>query len=257
MALLVVCATALLASGLTFFSGFGLGTLLLPAFAAFFPLEASVGLTAVVHLLNNLVKLALLGARADRGVVLRFGVPAALASFAGARALAWLSGLEPWLRYEAFGRWLEVAPVKAVVAGLMLAFAVLEAVPAFSRLAFQRSWLPVGGLLSGFFGGLSGHQGALRSAFMMRCGLSKEAFLASGVAAACLVDLTRLSVYARRFTAAGLGENAGTLAAAAASAALGAWLGSRLLPKVTLRSVQLAAAAMLAAVALGLGSGML
>ena len=33
---------------------------------------------------------------------------------------------------------------------------------------------------SGFFGGLSGMQGALRSAFLARAGLSKEAFVASG-----------------------------------------------------------------------------
>jgi uncharacterized membrane protein YfcA len=39
MSYLVVCAVALLASALTFFSGFGLGTLLLPAFALFFPIE--------------------------------------------------------------------------------------------------------------------------------------------------------------------------------------------------------------------------
>ncbi len=37
MAYFIVAAVALLASGLTLFSGFGLGTLLLPAFALFFP----------------------------------------------------------------------------------------------------------------------------------------------------------------------------------------------------------------------------
>ncbi|MEM6640395.1 MAG: sulfite exporter TauE/SafE family protein, partial [Pseudomonadota bacterium] len=34
---LLVCTVALVASALTFFSGFGLGTLLVPAFALFFP----------------------------------------------------------------------------------------------------------------------------------------------------------------------------------------------------------------------------
>ena len=36
MTFLIVCAVAFAASALTFFSGFGLGTLLLPAFALFF-----------------------------------------------------------------------------------------------------------------------------------------------------------------------------------------------------------------------------
>ena len=40
MEIATVCLVALLASGLTFFSGFGLGTLLLPAFALFMPLIA-------------------------------------------------------------------------------------------------------------------------------------------------------------------------------------------------------------------------
>ena len=47
MSFLIVCITALLASGLTLFSGFGLGTVLLPAFAIFFPIEVAVAMTAV------------------------------------------------------------------------------------------------------------------------------------------------------------------------------------------------------------------
>ena len=93
MTMLVVCTVALLASGLTFFSGFGLGTLLLPVFAFFFPLEEAIALTAVVHFLNGLFKLALVGRHVDRGVILRFGLPAIAAAFVGARALHALSGL--------------------------------------------------------------------------------------------------------------------------------------------------------------------
>lgn len=47
---------AFLASALTFFSGFGLGTLLLPAFALFLAAPAAVAATAIVHLLNGLFK---------------------------------------------------------------------------------------------------------------------------------------------------------------------------------------------------------
>ena len=52
----VIILVALFASALTLFSGFGLGTLLMPAFAFFFPIEIAVALTAVVHLLNNIFK---------------------------------------------------------------------------------------------------------------------------------------------------------------------------------------------------------
>jgi hypothetical protein len=57
MTYVVVMAVAFIASGLTFFSRFGLGTLLLPAFAIFFPAEHAVALTAVVHFLNGLFEL--------------------------------------------------------------------------------------------------------------------------------------------------------------------------------------------------------
>ncbi|MEK9138207.1 MAG: sulfite exporter TauE/SafE family protein, partial [Bacteroidota bacterium] len=59
MEYLIVCTIALLASGLTLFSGFGLGTLLLPAFILFFPPDVAVGMTAIVHFLNNIFKLVL------------------------------------------------------------------------------------------------------------------------------------------------------------------------------------------------------
>ena len=63
MEYIVVPVVALFASGLTLFSGFGLGTLLLPAFVLFFPADVAIALTALVHFLNNLFKLYLMGRR--------------------------------------------------------------------------------------------------------------------------------------------------------------------------------------------------
>ena len=40
-------------------------------------------------------------------------------------------------------------------------------------------WLPLGGALSGFLGGLSGHQGALRAVFLTPLGLTPTAFAAT------------------------------------------------------------------------------
>ena len=60
MDFLLVAAVAMLASGLTMFSGFGLGVLLLPVFAIFFPVELAVAATAVVHGANNVLKALLL-----------------------------------------------------------------------------------------------------------------------------------------------------------------------------------------------------
>ncbi len=254
---LLICSLAFVASGLTFFTGFGLGTLLLPAFALFFPVEIAVSLTAVVHLLNSLFKLGLVGRRADLRVALRFGMPAIVAAYAGAHALVWLSNLSPLASYEMASRRLHVMPVKLALAALMVFFACFEVFSRLKSLSVAPRFLPLGGLLAGFFGGLSGHQGALRSAFLIRAGLSKEAFIATGAVIATVVDLSRLVVYAERVLAASLRENALLLAMAAGCGFLGAFLGSRLLHKVTLRSIEVAVAILLVIVAVGLGSGVL
>ena len=84
---IIICGIALLGSGLTLFSGFGLGTLLTPVFALFFPIDIAIAMTAVVHFLNNLFKLLLVGRATDWSIVKQFGIPSVLAAILGAFAL--------------------------------------------------------------------------------------------------------------------------------------------------------------------------
>jgi uncharacterized protein len=254
---LSICLAAFLASGLTLFSGFGLGTLLLPVMAVFFPVDLAIALTAVVHALNNLFKCWLLGRYADRAVVLKFGLPAILAALLGARVLLYLSDLQPLLHYQVLGRKAYVMPVKLVVAALMVVFAWFELTPRRAPLALTPRYLPLGGVLSGFFGGLSGHQGALRSAFLIKAGLTKESFIATGVVISLLVDIPRIIMYGVSLPGLHLSDNRLLLAAAVLAAFAGAGLGNRLLTKVTLRLVQLLVALMLLGIAAALGSGLI
>lgn len=253
----VVIAVAALASTLTFFAGFGLGTLLLPAFALFFPLPVAVALTAFVHFLNGLFKLVLVGRRSSGRVVLRFGVPAMIAAFGGAEVLLWLSDLAPLTTYELAGRAFAITPVKLVIAVLMIGFAAAELSGRIKRASLPPSYLPVGGVVSGFFGGLSGHQGAFRSVFLLRAGLDKEAFIGTGVAIAALIDVTRISVYLSGDTWSHLRANAGIVAAATVAAFAGAYVGNRLLKKVTMHAIQIAVAVLLIVIAVALGAGLI
>jgi uncharacterized membrane protein YfcA len=253
----VIGLAALITSGLTLFSGFGLGTLLLPVFALFFPVEVAVALTAIVHFLNNLFKLVLLGRKADKTTVFRFGLPAILAAFLGAYLLLRLGDLEPLYTYQLLSRNLKVMPLKLVVSILMVFFALFELIPRFEKLSFDRKYLPLGGFLSGFFGGLSGHQGALRSAFLLKCGLSKESFIATGVVIACLVDISRISVYSTHFSRAGIAENTLLLFSAVVCAFLGAFIGNRLIKKVTMRAIQVIVSFLLLGIAVALGTGLI
>jgi len=254
---LTICLAAFLASGLTLFSGFGLGTLLLPVMALFFPLDLAIALTAVVHALNNLFKCWLLGRHADKGAVVKFGIPAILSAVVGARVLLYLSDLQPLINYQVWGREAHVMPVKLVVGCLMVVFALFELAPRLANLSMPARYLPVGGLLSGFFGGLSGHQGALRSAFLIKAGLTKESFIATGVVISLLVDIPRIIMYGISLPALSLEANRLLLAAAILAAFGGAWLGNRLLTKVTLRLVQTLVALMLLGIAAALGSGLI
>lgn len=237
---LLILAVALGASALTLFSGFGLGTLLLPAFALVFPLDVAVAATAVVHLVNNLGKGGLLWRLVDWPTVVRFGVPAALAAFAGAALFLLLEG-RPIATYDLLGRH-EVTALGLVVGLLIAFFALFDLVPRLRDLQVERRYLVAGGALSGFFGGLSGHQGALRSVFLTKIGLDAKAFVATATFAAILVDVSRLAVYSGRYAtdAAAIAEAGGwgILAGAAAMALLGAVLGRLLLGKVTLEGVR-------------------
>lgn len=245
------------ASLLTFFSGFGLGTLLLPVFAVFFATEAAVMMTAVVHLLNNLFKLGLMGRHIDLPVLLRFGLPALLAAAAGAYALVALSDIRPLFDYRLLGHGFEVRPVGLVVGSIMVVFAVQELISGETGWGLHRRWLPAGGLLSGFFGGLAGHQGALRSAFLMKAGLSKERFIATGIAIAVAVDLARLGLYLPNADALIADAPLSLLAAATLAAFAGAMLGRRLLRKITITGVYRVVGILLIIAGLGMASGML
>jgi uncharacterized protein len=254
--LVAICVAALIASTLTVFSGFGLGTLLLPVFAIFFPTPVAVALTAVVHFGNNLVKLALFGRLADRTVVRRFGIPAILASIVGARLLITLAGDAPIASYSLFGSTHDVTPIGVVVGILIAAFAAWEAIPRFARVAFDSKYLAVGGALSGFFGGLSGHQGALRTAFLVRSGISKEAFIGTGVVIACMVDVARLILYGREMDSSIVRDRWPLVAAAIASAATGVLLSARVLPYVSMRAIRRLVTVMLFAIAAALAAGL-
>src|SRR5688572_25931055 len=190
MEILIISLAAFLIAVLTFFSGFGLGTLLTPVFMIFFPVDLAIALTGVVHFFNNIFKLILVGKKADKQVLLRFGIPAVIAAFAGAWLLLQITDLQPLFSYSIGSKKIEVFPVKFIIAILLVVFAAIELIPYFSKLQFGKNKLPVGGILSGFFGGLSGVQGALRSAFLIRAGLSKEAFIATAVVVSTFVDLT-------------------------------------------------------------------
>ncbi len=257
MEILLLSVIAFIAAILTFFSGFGLGTILTPVFMLFFPVETAIALTGVVHFTNNIFKLFLVGNRADIKTLIRFGIPAVIGSFIGAWLLLLIPDRTLLFSYTLLEHTFQITPLKFLISLLLLVFATMELIPFLNRLKFGKNVLPLGGFLSGFFGGLSGNQGALRSAFLIKAGLSKDKFIGTVVVISGFVDFTRLSVYATRYENSALVDNLNILLIPTLSAIAGSFIGNRLLKKVTFHFVQVTVAILLIILSIALGAGLL
>jgi len=228
MIYILPCIIAFAASLLTFFSGFGLGTLLTPVFAIFFPIDIAIASTALVHFFNNIFKFIITAKHINKRVLFEFGLPSFFAATGGAFMLFFLADAEVLYTYQLAHHQFEITIMKCAIGIMIILFSVLENVKSKSM---EQKSLFFGGLLSGFCGGLSGNQGALRSMFLNSIQLTKEAYIATGVAIACFTDVARLGVYYKTMTLAN--TDAKLILFATVAAITGAFIGKKLLSKTT------------------------
>lgn len=254
--LLILLIVSFGASWLTFFCGFGLGTLLTPIFYLLFnDMALAIAATAIVHFLNNIFKFLLMKRSVDWKIVIPFGFAAIPAAFIGAFLMTRFND-EHLLTYSLFGLEAEMTLFNSIFGLILIGFALIELIPKWS-LAFSKQRLWVGGLISGFFGGLSGHQGALRTAFLIKYNLKKEVFVATGIVVALIVDVVRTSIYA-------WGNNYNFqstewlwIALALVAALLGAITGKLFLKKIKINALNLAISLALLIFGLALALGVL
>lgn len=262
MPYLIIGLSAIAVAVLTLFSGFGLGTLLMPVFAVFYPIQIAVAATAIVHLANNIFKAVLIGRRADLKIVSLFAIPAALAAALGALLLNLFSAMAPIAVYDLGSHECIVSPSGLVVGIFIIAFALLDLIPGFGKFSVDKKFVPLGGILSGFFGGLSGHQGALRTVFLVRLGLTKEAFVGTVVMCAVIVDVFRIVVYGSTFIKTDWNvlvqnKTVWLIVTGIAAAFLGSFIGSRLLKKITMGFINKLVGIMLILFGLSLALGII
>ncbi len=247
---LLICMVSFSASVLTFFSGFGLGTLLLPVFSLFMPIELAVLATAIVHILNNALKFILIRNFIDKTVLLSFGITAVIGAFIGAIVQKKIGGSLFIYEIELFGSINRVELLSFVIGILMLVFALLDLIPILKKISFGNGQFTIGGFLSGFFGGLSGHQGALRAAFLAKSNLKAEVFISTSVCLSLLIDATRIPIYLSsnvRFY-----DHWLLIAPACIFAFLGSYLGKKLFTKKKVQNIR----ALVAVFLLLMGSAM-
>jgi len=94
----------------------------------------------------------------------------------------------------------------------------------------------------------------------MKAGLQKEAFVATGVVSAVIVDSVRLGVYGASYLTENLErlpqETFGLVVVATIAAFFGAFFGKRVLKKVSLETVHLIVALCMIGIGLALASGL-
>jgi uncharacterized membrane protein YfcA len=253
----VVGAAAFMAALLTFFSGFGLGTLLAPVFMIFFPIDVAIALTGVVHFFNGIFKVLLVGKHAVRSILLRFGIPSVIAAPFGAWLLFRLPSSVSLVTYSIGSKVYQVTSLGLIMAFVLFVFALWELWPTDAKRNQSPALLPIGGTLSGFFGGFSGHQGALRSAFLVKEDLSTEAFLGTTAVIAVAVDVSRIGVYTVQFSKSSLESEWPLVLVATMSAMTGAFIGNKLVKKVTISVIRMFVGAFLLAISVAIGMGVL
>lgn len=257
MTYIIIAISAFIISGLTLFSGFGLGTVLTPVFILFFPAPIAIALTAIVHFFNNIFKLFLLGKEGNKEVLIKFGITAILGAIIGSFLLSFISLKTYIFSYKIFQHRFTTDFINFIIGIIILFFIIFEAIPQTQNFSLNKKLLPIGGFISGFFGGFSGNQGAFRSIFLLKCNLGKEEFIATGVIIACLVDITRLSIYSSHFINKGIENNLPAVAVALVFALLGSYYSKKIMHKVTIDFIRITVFILLIVISLGLITGLI
>jgi uncharacterized membrane protein YfcA len=170
---------AVLAGAVAAMSGFGIGSLLTPFLAITYGTKLAVAMVSIPHLIATAVRFIPLRKHVDRKVFLNFGILSAVGGLAGALLNARAG-----------------SPALAIIFGCLLIFAGLSGLTGFVEgMHFGRVAAWIGGASSGFFGGLVGNQGGIRSAALLGFDIRKEALVATATAIGLIVDGARMPVY--------------------------------------------------------------
>jgi uncharacterized membrane protein YfcA len=153
--------------------------------------------------------------RVDRRVLVRFGILSAAGGLTGALLQARVN-----------------SPALTILFAVLLLFAgVSQLLGLGERMRFGGTPAWIAGAVSGFFGGLVGNEGGIRSAALLGFDLKKEDFVATATAIGVIVDLVRLPVYLA--TQAGdMRDGLATVLSATVGVLLGTFWGVRTLRRI-------------------------
>ena len=177
--IVVSMIVTILAAALTVPAGFGLATMLTPVVLLWLPPHEAVAAVAIIHGAHNAWKLKLLRANVDFTAVKRYGWALVIGAIIGAVLHSHIPS----------------DPLLLVVGIALIILPILSVTEKWTNIRLPDTEDRIGGFGSGFFGGLTGHQGALRAMFLQKRLPDKVAYAATASILALAVDLTRIPIY--------------------------------------------------------------
>jgi uncharacterized membrane protein YfcA len=167
------------AGALTVPAGFGLATMITPVVFLWLDPHEAVAVVAIVHGSHNAWKLKVLRESVDYTAVRRFGWAMVVGALIGA----------------SLNTVVESEPLLLIVGIALVILPLLSITEGWTNFRLPEAEDRIGGFGSGFFGGLTGHQGALRAMFLQKRLPDKSEYAATAAVLALVVDVTRVPVY--------------------------------------------------------------
>lgn len=220
--LAAILAGGVLSGATAAISGFGIGSLLTPLLAARYGMSLAVAAVSIPHAIATALRCWRLRASIDWGVLRSFGVLSAIGGLAGA------------LLYTRF----DSVVLTRVLGALLIATGIAAVTEWVKRIHARGVGAHALGLASGFFGGIAGNQGGLRSGALMAFHLSPLALVATATATGLAVDAARLPVYLWT-TGRDLIPLAAPIGSATIGVIIGTLIGERLLLGLSARGFRL------------------
>ena len=177
--LIIAALGAFIAAALTVPAGFGLSTILTPFVLLLMSPHEAVAVVAVVHGAHNAAKCWSMWDSVDLSAFRHYGVWLVAGAVLGAI-------LQNQVSQE---------PLLIIIGTFLIVLPILSLSERWTGYKIPEANDQIGGLGSGFLGGLSGHQGALRAMFLTRRIPDKMAYAATASILALCVDLSRIPVY--------------------------------------------------------------
>ncbi len=160
-------------------AGFGIGSLITPLLALKTGTGIAVAGVSLAHFAGTLLRFFFWRKHINKKVLLSFGLTSAAGGLIGA--------LLHNVLYNT---------ILTIIFGCLLVFAGIMGLTGLSeRIRFSGIFAWIAGGLSGFFGGLVGNQGGIRSASLLGFNLKQKEYVATATGIALMVDVVRVPVY--------------------------------------------------------------